>query len=119
MKKKPGLKVWTRCMERSRRQGKSVAGYVEPFYEQIDAPSADTEGSHIALSGDGKGVRIRRSEREGAEEEKNGSGSILSYARAQPSTKRPRKRPREFGHTHKNRAWRIAHPPPGPLQFYR
>jgi hypothetical protein len=54
--------------ELPQRQGKSVAAYVEPFYEQIEAPSPDTEGSHIALSGDGKGIRIRRSEREGTEE---------------------------------------------------
>jgi hypothetical protein len=51
------------------RQGLPIANYVEPFYEQVDPPSPDQEGSHIALSGDGKGVRIRRSERAGAQEE--------------------------------------------------
>jgi len=50
------------------RQGKPVAAYVESFYEQIAPPAADTEGSHIAVSADCKGVRILRSEREGAEE---------------------------------------------------
>ena len=48
------------------RQGLPIAEYVEPFYEQIAAPSPHTEGSHIAMSADCKGVRILKSEREDA-----------------------------------------------------
>jgi len=55
--------------ELPQRQGRRVAAYVEPFYEQIEAPSPDTEGSHIALSADCKGVRILRQKREEAPEE--------------------------------------------------
>ena len=51
------------------RQGLPIADYVEPFYEQVAAPSPDTEGSHIALSADSKGVRILKSERENAQKE--------------------------------------------------
>ena len=47
------------------RQGLPLAEYVEPFYEQVEAPPSHSEGSHIALSGDCKGVRIL--EREGNE----------------------------------------------------
>jgi hypothetical protein len=50
------------------RQGLPIGAYVEPFYEQVEAPSAETEGSHIALSADCKGVRILKSEREEAKE---------------------------------------------------
>jgi len=50
--------------ELPQRQGRPIADYVEPFYAQMEAPSPDTEGSHIAVSADGKGVRIRRRERE-------------------------------------------------------
>ena len=45
------------------RQGLPLAAYVEPFYEQVEAPSPLSEGSHIALSADCKGVRILKSER--------------------------------------------------------
>ena len=55
--------------ELPQRQGKPVAAYVASFYEQIDPPSPPTEGSHIALSADCKGVRILRGEREEAEAE--------------------------------------------------
>ena len=55
--------------ELPQRQGLPIAEYVAPFYEQMEAPSAETEGSHIAMSADGKGVRILQSEREQAEEE--------------------------------------------------
>ena len=55
--------------ELPQRQGLPIAEYVEPFYDQIAAPSPDTEGSHIAISADGKGVRILKSEREDAQEE--------------------------------------------------
>lgn len=51
------------------RQGLPIAEYVEPFYEQVEAPPPETEGSHIALSADCKGVRILKSEREAAQEE--------------------------------------------------
>lgn len=49
--------------ELPQRQGLSIADYVEPFYDQIEAPQPQTEGSHIAISADCKGVRILKSER--------------------------------------------------------
>ena len=55
--------------ELPQRQGLPIAEYVAPFYEQLEAPSPETEGSHIGVSADGKGVRILRSERANAEEE--------------------------------------------------
>lgn len=55
--------------ELPQRQGRPVAAYVESFYAQVDPPSPQKEGSHIAVSADGKGVRILRSEREDAMEE--------------------------------------------------
>ena len=55
--------------ELPQRQGLPIADYVESFYDQIDPPSPKTEGSHIAVSADGKGVRILRRERADAEEE--------------------------------------------------
>ena len=55
--------------ELPQRQGRPIAAYVEPFYEQTKAPSPPTEGSHIAVSADGKGVRILRSEREDTPQE--------------------------------------------------
>ena len=45
------------------RLGKEVGARVGPYYEQREAPAADTEGSHVGISADGKGVRILRSER--------------------------------------------------------
>ena len=57
------------CPELPQRQGLPIAKYVEPFYEQIEAPSPQSEGSHIAISADCKGVRILKNEREGGEEE--------------------------------------------------
>jgi hypothetical protein len=50
------------------RQGLSIGAYVEPFYEQVEAPPCETEGSHIGMSADCKGVRILKSEREAAKE---------------------------------------------------
>lgn len=44
-------------------QGVPIAEYVEPFYDQLEIPSTQTEGSHIGLSADCKGVRILKSER--------------------------------------------------------
>lgn len=49
--------------ELPQRQGLPIAAYVEPFYQQVEAPPAPTEGSHIGLGADGKGVRILQSER--------------------------------------------------------
>lgn len=43
---------------------------VEAFYDQQTAPAAETEGSCLAFSADGKGVRILRSERENANQAK-------------------------------------------------
>jgi hypothetical protein len=54
--------------ELPQRQGLPIADYVEPFYDQIAAPSGHTEGSHIAISADGKGIRILKSERDNAQE---------------------------------------------------
>lgn len=39
---------------------------VDDFYAQQPAPAIETEGSHLAVGADGKGVRIVRSERENA-----------------------------------------------------
>ena len=50
--------------ELPQRQGLALAAYVAPFYAQIEAPTPETEGSHIALSADCKGVRILQKERE-------------------------------------------------------
>lgn len=58
--------------ELPQRQGLPIAAYVEPFYQQIEAPAPQTEGSHIALGADGKGVRILRSERLGPAQEEAG-----------------------------------------------
>lgn len=49
--------------ELPQRQGLPIAAYVEPFYQQVEAPPVATEGSHIGLGADGKGVRILQSER--------------------------------------------------------
>lgn len=49
--------------ELPQRQGLPIADAVEPFYAQVEAPHPETEGSHIALSADCKGVRILKSER--------------------------------------------------------
>lgn len=46
------------------RQGLPLAAYVESFYDQVEAPNQQEEGSHIAMSADCKGVRILKSERE-------------------------------------------------------
>jgi hypothetical protein len=45
------------------RLGGEVAAGVGPYYQQRDEPPADTEGSHLGISADGKGVRILRRER--------------------------------------------------------
>jgi len=51
------------------RQGLPIAEYVEPFYEQVEAPPPQSEGSHIVISADCKGVRILKSEREETKED--------------------------------------------------
>jgi hypothetical protein len=43
-----------------------LAEYTEPFDEQAPLPEADTEGSHLGLAVDCKGVRILRRDRPGA-----------------------------------------------------
>jgi hypothetical protein len=55
--------------ELPQRQGLAIAESVAPFYDQQQAPRPETEGSHIALSADCKGVRILKREREAAKEE--------------------------------------------------
>jgi hypothetical protein len=45
------------------RLGVKVAKAVDAFYEQSPAPPAESEGSHLAISVDGKGVPLRKSER--------------------------------------------------------
>jgi hypothetical protein len=55
--------------ELPQRLGADLAAYVEPFYQQVEAPALQTEGSHIAVSADCKGVRILRSERADAKVE--------------------------------------------------
>lgn len=51
------------CPQVPQRLGVPLAEYVEPFYDQAEAPHPETEGSHLAISADCKGVRILRSER--------------------------------------------------------
>lgn len=41
-----------------------VAPAVETFYEQCAAPAPDSEGSHLVISADGKGVRILTTDRQ-------------------------------------------------------
>lgn len=55
--------------ELPQRLGGDLADYVAPFYQQVQAPAPHTEGSHIALSADCKGVRILRSDRADAKVE--------------------------------------------------
>jgi hypothetical protein len=50
------------------RVGQSIAEYVAPFYAQVEAPCPQSEGSHIAISADCKGVRILKSQREARQE---------------------------------------------------
>lgn len=40
------------------RLTQAVAAQVEPYYEQVEPPAPETEGSHLLISADGKGVRI-------------------------------------------------------------
>jgi hypothetical protein len=45
------------------RIGKTVASHVDEFNDQAPAPDTDTEGTHLAISADGKGIRMLPSER--------------------------------------------------------
>lgn len=45
------------------RLGADVAARVEAFYAQSAAPTPEAEGSHLAISADGKGVPILKAER--------------------------------------------------------
>ena len=47
------------------RQCEKVSQHVDEFNEQLAPPSPATEGSHLAVSCDGKGIRLVKSEREG------------------------------------------------------
>jgi len=47
------------------RHCEKMSQAVDPFYEQAEAPPPETEGSYLAVTADGKGVRIHKSEREG------------------------------------------------------
>lgn len=51
-----------------RRIGTKVSNYVDDFYEQQQAPSKETEGTHLAIGADGKGIRIIKSERQTEED---------------------------------------------------
>jgi len=52
------------CPSLPQRLGATVAKSVDTFYEQSAPPPAPSEGSHLALSADGKGVPILKSERQ-------------------------------------------------------
>ena len=45
------------------RMGLPIAAQVDPFYAQVDTPDPETEGSHLAISADGKGIPMLPSER--------------------------------------------------------
>ena len=47
------------------RMCKEVSPSVAPFYEEAEAPPAATEGSHLCITADGKGISIVKSERQG------------------------------------------------------
>ena len=69
------------------RLGMEVAAHVRPYYQQREAPAADTEGSHVGISADGKGVRILRRERD----ELNGDEDVVKARLAKgekPGTKK-------------------------------
>jgi hypothetical protein len=41
-----------------------IAGCHQVFYEEQEPPDSESEGSHLAIGADGKGIRLRKSERE-------------------------------------------------------
>ena len=45
------------------RIGQAVARHVDDFYDQVASPAHSTEGSHLGISADGKGIRLLPSER--------------------------------------------------------
>ena len=47
----------------------TISEQVDPFYDQIEAPPEETEGSHLVISADSKGVRLLRSERSNSQQE--------------------------------------------------
>ena len=47
----------------------TISQQVDPFYNQVEAPREETEGSHLAISADSKGVRLLRSERSNSQTE--------------------------------------------------
>jgi len=53
------------------RLAATISQQVDPFYDQVEAPPEETEGSHLAISADSKGVRLVRSERSDSEAEEN------------------------------------------------
>jgi hypothetical protein len=54
---------WSLSTDVPQRLGFPLAAQVDPFYAQQAPPTPAQEGSHLAVSTDGKGVRILRSER--------------------------------------------------------
>ncbi len=42
-----------------------ISPSVQPYYDQADAPDMESEGSHLVLSADGKGVPIQKKEQQG------------------------------------------------------
>lgn len=47
----------------SQRIGKKVSNHVDEFNDQAPAPALESEGSHLGISADGKGIRMLPSER--------------------------------------------------------
>lgn len=69
------------------RQGLPIAEYVEPFYEQVEAPPPQSEGSHIVISADCKGVRILKSEREETKEDMRLPNPVVAKEKSPASRK--------------------------------
>jgi hypothetical protein len=46
------------------RLAPNIAALVDSFYEQFPPPDPQSEGSHLAIGADGKGIRLLKSERE-------------------------------------------------------
>lgn len=47
------------------RMGGPIAGQVDPFYAHAEGPTAQAEGTHLAISADGKGIPMLPAERAG------------------------------------------------------
>jgi len=54
------LELWPHVPQ---RLGGELGDQVEAYYQQQDSPPADTEGSCVGVSADGKGVRLLRADR--------------------------------------------------------